>query len=374
MGRFLLKGAIGLISLIVIAGLYLSFWPVSIDPVEWQAPKDPGYTGDFAPNTDLANLERLSIGETYGPEDMDAYQGADGLLIYASGHQGEIIEINPRENTHTVIANTGGVPLGVEFGDDGMLYVADAHKGLLSVTRDGKVTVLTDRVNGTPINYADDLDIGPDGVIYFSDASTKFGAKANKSTLSASLLEIMEHRGTGRVLAYDPASKETSVIKEGMVFPNGVVMGPDDEKGHQTILVNETGEYRVHRIWVTGPALGSSEIIIGNLPGFPDNINPGPDGTYLLGLISQRSKWLDDNSMNPKMRALSMRLPASMRPTSVSYGLIVQIDGSGKVLKTWQDPTGDYPNATGAIIADDGYMYVSSLSAPDLARMKLTND
>ena len=66
-----------------------------------------------------------------------------------------------------------------------------------------------------------------------------------------------------------------------------------------------------------------------------------------------------------------MRLPAFMRPQSVSYGLIVQIDGEGTIIKTWQDPSGDYPNATGAIIADDGYMYVSSLTAPDLGRMNM---
>jgi len=66
-----------------------------------------------------------------------------------------------------------------------------------------------------------------------------------------------------------------------------------------------------------------------------------------------------------------MRLPAAMRPKSVSYGLIVQIDGEGNIVKTWQDPSGDYENATGAIIAEDGYMYVSSLTAPDLGRMKI---
>ena len=66
-----------------------------------------------------------------------------------------------------------------------------------------------------------------------------------------------------------------------------------------------------------------------------------------------------------------MRLPASMRPQAVSYGLIVQIDVDGNIIKTWQDPSGAYPNATGAIIAGDGYMYVSSLTAPDLGRIKL---
>lgn len=351
----------------VLALAYLLLWPVSIDPVKWDAKMSKGYTGAFAPNTDLANLERLSIGKTYGPEDVAALETDRGLMIYTSGHEGDIIEINPRVNTHRVIANTGGVPLGIEFGADRILYVADAYKGLLAVTLEGEVTVLTDTVQGTQIAYADDLDIGPDGTIYFSDASTKFGAESIGSTMSASLLEIMEHRASGRVLAYDPANQETRVIKDGMVFSNGVAMGPNDD----SILVNETGTYSIHKIWVRGSKAGQSEVIIDNLPGFPDNINSGPDGTYLVGLISQRSDWLDKNAGKPGARKFAMRLPASLRPKSKSYGHIVHMDGDGNVLRTWQDPTGDYIQATGAIIAPDGYMYVSSLAAPDLARMKM---
>lgn len=368
------KITVTIVSMFILAGLYLLFWPVPIDPVRWDAPTDAGYTGAFAPNTDLTDLEHLSIGDTYGPEDVDSLDTPEGVLIYASGHQGEIIEINPRTKTSRILVRTGGVPLGVEFGPDRRLYVADAYKGLLAVTLEGKMTSLTDRVNGTPILYADDLDIGPDGVIYFSDASTQFGAKRIGSTLGASLLEIIEHRGTGRVLSYNPTTKITRVVKDNMVFPNGVVVSADG----QSILVNETGNYNVHRIFIDGPRKGQSEILIDNLPGFPDNINAGPvlaDGrpTYLLGLISQRSKWLDDNAGNINARKLALRLPARLRPQAVSYGLIVQIDDQGTVLRTWQDPSGTYPDTTGAIIAPDGYMYVSSLSAPTLGRLKLSD-
>jgi len=236
-----------ILSVLILGAAYLLLWPIPISPVAWDAPVSKGYSGDFAPNTRLAGLELLSIGETYGPEDVDIWEGEDGLRVYASGHKGEIIEINPADKSHKVIANTGGVPLGVEFGDDGVLYVADAHKGLLAVTRSGEITLLTDSVEGSSIDYADDLDIGPDGTIYFSDASTKFGAKNNGSTLSASLLELMEHNGTGRVLAYDPATKTTRIVKDGFTFSNGVVMHADGE----SILVNETGTYSVHRIWVS---------------------------------------------------------------------------------------------------------------------------
>lgn len=363
-----MKTALKLIAgLFILLVAYLFLWPVPINPVAWDAKMSDGYAGDFAPNTDLANLERLSIGNTYGPEDVAGRETESGLRIYTSGHDGDVIEIDPVANTSRVFAKTGGVPLGIEFGPDGTLYVADAYKGLLAVDTNGTVAVLTNEVDGTPIAYADDLDIGPDGVVYFSDASTKFGAESIGSTMNASLLEIIEHKGTGRVLAYDPATEETRIVKEGFVFSNGVAMGPDGE----SILVNETGTYSIHRIWVGGPNKGKSEIIIDNLPGFPDNINPGPEGTFLVGLISQRSDWLDKNSVNPGSRKLAMRLPASMRPQSRNYGHIVQIDADGNVLRTWQDPSGDYIQTTGAIIASDGYMYVSSLAAPDLARKKM---
>ncbi len=353
--------------LFALLAAYLALWPVPIAPLAWYAPVDKGYVGDFASNTGLANLERLEIGDIHGPEDVVARQTKDGLMLYVSSQEGKIIKLSPSMNAVSVLADTGGVALGMEVDADGNLIVADAHLGLLSIAPDGAVTVLTDAVDGTPILYADDLDIADDGVIYFSDASTKFGAKAGGSTLASSLLEIMEHGRTGRLLAYDPATGQTRVVKDGLAFANGVAVTEGGD-----ILVNETGEYRIHRVSPDG----SSRIIIDNLPGFPDNINRGPrseDGreTFLVGLVSQRSEWLDANAAKPAMRKLAMRLPASMRPTAVSYGFILQIDAEGEVIKTWQDPSGSYPSTTGAIMADDGYLYVSSLTAAKLGRLRI---
>lgn len=353
----------------VIAGLallvmgYLALWPVSIDPQTWDAPENKGYVGAFAPNTDLANLEQLSIGKVHGPEDVVMHEGH----IFVSSQQGKIIKIDPITNTFETFADTQGSALGMEMDARGNLIIADAFRGLLSVNPEGVVTVLSDEVAGTPILYADDLDIADDGTIYFSDASTKFGAKSTGATLSASLLELMEHGGTGRLLAYNPVNKTTRIIRDGYVFSNGVAV---TQGGH--ILVNETGTYQVHKISPDG----SSRVIMDNLPGFPDNINRGPklsDGreSFLIGIVSQRSKWLDDNSGKPFARKVAMRLPAFMRPQAVNYGLIIQIDADGNIIKTWQDPSGAYPSATGAIIAEDGYMYVSSLTAPYLGRVKL---
>ena len=66
-----------------------------------------------------------------------------------------------------------------------------------------------------------------------------------------------------------------------------------------------------------------------------------------------------------------MRLPPFMRPQAVSYGFILQIDANGDVIQTWQDPTAGYPNTTGAIITENGFLYVSSLTAKKLGRIKI---
>lgn len=355
-------------SLIIAAiAAYLMAWPVDIDPQKWDAPKDKGYTGDFAPNTRLADLDFLSIGDTYGPEDVDSRMIDGELFIFAPTHEGLILKINPRSGETITIADTGGVPLGCEFDAAGNLIVADAYKGLLSIAPDGAVTVLTNTVDGTPILYADDLDIGPDGVIYFSDASTKFGAEWAKGTMQGSLFEIMEHGRTGRVLAYDPSSGKTWAVKDELSFSNGIAMAD----GGKSILINETGEYRIHKLWVDGPKKGQSEIIIHNLPGFPDNINRAPGGNFYVGFVSKRSAFLDDYSDSPFWRKLAWRLPAALQPKAENYGFVIEIDGNGNVIQTWQDPKGAYPATTGAHAAADGYLYITSLTANRLARKRL---
>ena len=50
---------------------------------------------------------------------------------------------------------TGGRVLGFDFDAAGNLIAADAIQGLLSVSPQGKITLLTRSVNGDPIRYAD---------------------------------------------------------------------------------------------------------------------------------------------------------------------------------------------------------------------------
>ena len=350
--------------LIIAAGLgYLFFAPVPIAPVAWEPAPDPGVeSGVFRANSALANAERLSLGGAHGPEDIAVRDG----LVFASSQEGDILIVDPNTDTVRTFARTGGVPLGIEFDGDSSLLVADAHRGLLRV-RDGKVEVLADSANGKPILFADDVDIAPDGRIVFTDASVKFGAEENGGTLEASLLEIMEHGRTGRVLVHDPRDGSTSVLADNLSFPNGVAITADGEAA----LVNITGEYNTLRIALDGGAVTE---FAGPYPGFPDNINPGPvvDGepTYIVGLVSPRSETLDRLAGRPSLRKVVQRLPSGMRPTAEPYGHIVVLGEDGRVIASLQDPSGSYAQVTGAV-AGGGRLYLSSLTEPDIASIPL---
>lgn len=343
-------------ALLVVLAAYLTLWPVAVQPVAWQAPDDPGYTGPYAPNTRLAALSRIDIGADTGPE--DAALGPDGL-IYVATHEGRILRLPP-EVPAEVFATTGGRPLGIEFGPDGTLYIADAYLGLLAAAPDGTVSTLaTETADGSPILYADDLDIGPDGAIYFSDASTRFAAR-DHGTLAASVLDLIEHSANGRVLKYDPATGQTTVFADGLTFANGIAVDTATDR----LLVVETGTYSVWRFPLAG---GPGTAILSGLPGFPDNINPGPDGSFWLGLVSPRNAMMDGLSGNPFLRRRIVRLPDAMKPAPTRYGFLIRMGSDGTVLETLQDPSGAYALTTGAITMPDGRIVVTSLAEPDLA-------
>jgi len=330
---------------------YLVFWPVDVDPVAWQSPENSGYTGIFSQNQHLSQIKRIDLNGDIGPEDLAL--GADNN-VYFSLLNGDIKFIDAKGQIHSWV-NTGGRPLGIEFDGQGNLLVADAFKGLLSISPQGDISTLVNSVEGIAVNYADDVDIASNGNIYFSDASSKFFAK-KYGTYGASLLDINEHGGHGRIIEYNPNTKISIVIARDINFANGVALSHDE----QYVLFNETGSYRILRLALNGDKRGKVEVVIDSLPGFPDNLSRGSNGLYWFGLVSPRSKSLDMLSDSPRLRKVIQRLPEFMRPKAQHYGHIVAINDSGEIVFNLQDPLGIYGQTTGALEVGDK-LYVSSL-------------
>jgi sugar lactone lactonase YvrE len=170
------------------------------------------------------------------------------------------------------------------------------------------------------------------------------------------MLDIMEHGGHGRVLEYNPATKQATTVVSGLDFANGIAISHDQN----WVLVNETGTYRVLRVGITDLNKGQVETVIENLPGFPDNISRGSNNIYWVGLVSPRSAALDALSGSGFLRKVVQRLPQFLQPKAKHFGHIIAINDQGEVVHNLQDPLGMYGHTTGAIeVGAD--LYVSSL-------------
>ena len=340
---------------------YLLLWPVPVDPVAWTPDPGEGYTGPYASNTRLANLEKHDLLGRHGPE--DAAIGSDGTLYISTG-EGDILQRKP-DGTTSVFASDLGRPLGIEAGPDGALWVADAYRGLTRITDAGSELLLTQTDDGLPIRYANSFDFAPDGAVWLSDASTKFGAEASGGTLEGSYLEILEHGRTGRIIRYDPATGSAATMLSDISFANGIAMGNTGD----WLLYVETGANAVRKLWINGARAGEVEDILTGLPGFPDNIKRDAAGGFLLALVSKRAPAADMAAGYPILRKILMRLPPAWRPKAVSYGFIMHLDQNGAVTETWQDPDAGYPLTTGAVRDTDGALWITSLSADWIGRL-----
>jgi sugar lactone lactonase YvrE len=348
-------------AILFLLAAYFIFWPVPINPVSWNAPTQPGYVGPHAVNIRLVNLKMISLGAEVGPEHI-AF-GKDGKL-YTTVASGNILRMNPDGSAQEVFINTGGRVLGFDFDSIGNLIAADVNKGLLSISPDKKITVLTDKVGGVPILYADAVVVAKSGKIYFSDASARFAPKDWGGTFEASVLDILEQSATGRILEYNPANKTTRIVAKGFSFANGVALSRDEKM----LFVNETGKYRVWNLSVAANDLDISipneqaKVLFDNLPGHPDNLMRGQGGKIWLGFAKPRNPAIDKMAAKPFMRKLTLRLPRSMWPVPKAYGHVIAFTEDGKVVADMQDPSGAYPETTAVTETADRF-YIQSLHA-----------
>ncbi len=346
--------------ILALAFAYLLLWPVPVDPVSWQAPASRGYVDPFTRNDSLKSVSGIDLGEYEAPE--DATLGRDGG-IFVSTKGGAIIRIQNRGVSEHV--NVGGTPLGIETDSDGSLVVANAVSGLQRITSDGKIVTLVNAIDAEPLVNANSLGIGPDGVLYFSQSGTKFTAEEFGGTLEPSLLDILEHGGQGSVFAFDPASGQLDQLMTGLNYANGVAVSA----GGDFLLVAETAHYRILKYWLTGESQGSTEVLIDNLPGFPDNIKNGINGRFWIGFVAPRNELLDTLSDKPFLRKVVQRLPAAVRPKPEPFSHVIAINADGEVLMNLHESTGRFPMLTGVLETRDS-LYLTTLNGNHLPWIK----
>ncbi|MEM6724343.1 MAG: SMP-30/gluconolactonase/LRE family protein [Bacteroidota bacterium] len=346
------------ILLILVIISYLLFWPIGFKPAAWQPAEAPAMSGAFAPNEILDQLELISIGTDHGPEDVDV--DAQGRMYFGT-EEGRVLRCNKDGSDLEVFVETGGRPLGLDFDAAGNLIIADAEKGLLRVSPKGKMETLTTEHGNLPFMFTDDIEVGADGKYYFSDASSKWD-------IHHFVYDLMECVAYGRLLVYDPVSKQTDLLLDSLFFANGVALNDSAD----FVLINETAQYRTRKYWLKGPKKGTHEIFAENLPGFPDGISRGSDGIFWMAIPTPRQESLDELMGKPFMKKVIMRLPEFVQPAAERYSFALGFDAEGQVVYNLQDPDGIFSQVT-SVQERGNTLYFGSLVEPVFGRMPLSN-
>ena len=289
-----------------------------------------------------------------GPEDVVVLD--DGRALTGL-NDGRLIRVTA-EGVVTLVADTGGRPLGIErYGDD--ILVCDARRGLLLVDpRTGSVGELVTEIDGVPMMLCNNAAVAPDGGVWFTDSSRRFGVDHGRA-------DIMEHSGTGRLLRRDPDGT-VHVVLDGLQFANGVAIAPDAS----WVVVAQTGGYRLDRMWLTGERAGQREDFVVDLPGFPDNIATGSDGLVWVSLVSPRNKVLDVLAPYPRLRSLAWSLPERLQPQAAPTTWVMAYDASGGLVHDLQGHDDRMHMVTG-VRELDGVVWLGSLQGNCVASFTL---
>ncbi|RUT80759.1 SMP-30/gluconolactonase/LRE family protein, partial [Mesorhizobium sp. M7A.T.Ca.US.000.02.2.1] len=261
-------------------------------------------------------------------------------------------------------------PLGLAFAPNGDLLTCVGGMGVYRVSPDGTVAKVTDETNrsllsvidDSRLRLPDDLDIAPDGRIFFSEATIRY-------EMSEWAVDALEGRGNGRLICHDPRTGSTRTILRGLIFPNGVTICRDG----QSLLFAETWACRISRYWFDGPDKGKREIFLDNLPGYPDNLNRGSDGTYWIALLGMRTRTFDLAMRKPGFRRrMAKRIAADewLFP-NINRGCVLRVSETGEIIDALWDEAGENHPSITSTCEHKGWLYLGGVSNNRIGRVRI---
>lgn len=327
-----------------------------------------GSDSPYAVNDRLGSVEIIGKGMVEGPEDVILDRDDN---LYCGTRHGDVVRFFAPDYTRSEIyAHIGGQPLGLAFDRDDNLVVCDGGMGLYMITPDREVQVVTDETNrsffsitdDSRLRLADDLDIAPDGRIFFSEATTRY-------EMHEWPVDGHESRPNGRIICYDPRNRSTRTVIPKLKFPNGICMTHDG----QSFLFAETYGCSISRYWFDGPKAGKIEVVIPDLPGFPDNINRASDGNYWLALVGMRGPAHDLALRMPGFRKrMSLQVAADeWMVSNLNAGCVVKFSLEGEILESLWDKGGENHPMITSMREHKGHLYLGGISNNRIGRYRI---
>jgi gluconolactonase len=216
------------------------------------------------------------FGFTEGPVWDDA-----GFLYVSDESQNKIYRVFLDGRKEDVISL--GDPDGNTYDRQHRLIdCASVLRAIIAVTPDGKYTVLADHYQGMKLNSPNDVVIGPDGAIYFTDPTLDL-VKGEKQEIPFQGVYRLDDKGELRLLTKD------------LTQPNGLAFSPDGK--HLYIDDDDDAQKNIRVYDVASDGSLSNGRIFGAEPGgphegVPDGIKVDHNGN--LYVTGPRGIWVWD--------------------------------------------------------------------------------
>ncbi|KAH9568399.1 hypothetical protein CY35_03G074800 [Sphagnum magellanicum] len=255
-----------------------------------------------------------------------------------------------------------GRPLGLRFNKKtGELFIADGYFGLMKVAPDGGLAEpVVQEFDGVQFKFLNSLDFDEDGIIYFTDSSSKYYRRHF-------FVAFLEADNSGRFLKYDPSTRKTTVLIDGLQFPNGVRVSKDGT----FVVFAETRGSRLLRYWLKGPKAGTSDTFVDNLPGISDNLDCNEKGEFWVPLHNLYTPLDIYVAVQPWFRHTLGRLPIAEKylfklVTMIPQAAVLRYSAEGELLEVLEDKTGKSVKYLSDAQEHNGKLYLGSLHSPNL--------
>src|SRR5262252_8851929 len=241
-----------------------------------------------------AKLETVATG--FGFTEGPMWDPA-GFLYVSDETINKIFRVYPDGKKEEVIAL--GDPDGNTFDRRHRLIgCASVLRAIIEVTPDGKYKVLADRYEGKRLNSPNDVIVGPDGALYFTDPTLDL-VQGEKQEIPFQGVYRLDDKGNVRLLAKD------------LTQPNGLAFSPDGK--HFYVDDSEKRNIRLYDVAADGTL--STGRIFGEEPGgkhegVPDGIKIDDKGN--LFVTGPQGIWVWDASGNHLGTIVMPEQPANL--------------------------------------------------------------
>jgi hypothetical protein len=230
----------------------------------------PSMDGAFRPNSLLDKAEVVANVEA--PDNLVH----DGMrTVFSSGPALLALEETAKTAARQPI---------LEF-DSPICALAAHPSGIVAIgLDDGRIVLRGDRYGGRTITKAGDRPLVCVTALAFADAQTLVVALGSRSNPPHSWKrDLMERNATGSVWKFDLESGSATKLADNMAYPYGIApVSPS------RVIVSEAWRHRL--VSVGG---GKSEVVLGDLPGYPSRISPNGKGGYWLCLFAPRRQMVE---------------------------------------------------------------------------------